>query len=54
VIGELKYKLGDLLKAREFLYAAMVNREGNPVIKRQAEDRLETVKAMLKAEAGKS
>jgi uncharacterized protein (DUF2225 family) len=48
VIGELKYKLGDLLKAREFLYSAMVNREGNPVIKRQAEDRLETVKAMLK------
>jgi uncharacterized protein (DUF2225 family) len=54
VIGELKYKLGDLLKAREFLYAAMVNRDGNPVIKRQAEDRLETVKAMLKeAEAQK-
>jgi uncharacterized protein (DUF2225 family) len=49
VIGELKYKLGDLLKAREFLYAAMVNRDGNPVIKRQAEDRLETVKVMLKA-----
>jgi uncharacterized protein (DUF2225 family) len=55
VIGELQYKLGDLLKAREFLYAAMVNREGNPVIKRQAEDRLETVKAMLKgAEERKS
>jgi uncharacterized protein (DUF2225 family) len=54
VIGELKYKLGDLLKAREFLYAAMVNKEGNPVIKRQAEDRLETVKAMLKAGEGKS
>jgi uncharacterized protein (DUF2225 family) len=55
VIGELKYKLGDFLKAREFLYAAMVNRDGNPVIKRQAEDRLETVKALLKgAEAQKS
>jgi uncharacterized protein (DUF2225 family) len=53
VIGELKYKLGDLIKAREFLYAAMVNRDGNPVIKRQAEDRLETVKAMLKAAEGK-
>jgi uncharacterized protein (DUF2225 family) len=50
VIGELKYKLGDLLKAREFLYAAMVNRDGNPVIKRQAEDRLDVVKAMLKEE----
>ncbi|MDR2357407.1 MAG: DUF2225 domain-containing protein [Oscillospiraceae bacterium] len=48
VIGELQYKLGDLPKAREFLYSAMVNREGNPVIKRQAEDRLETVKALLK------
>jgi uncharacterized protein (DUF2225 family) len=48
VIGELKFRLGDLVKAREFLYSAMVNREGNPVIKRQAEDRLETVKAMLK------
>jgi uncharacterized protein (DUF2225 family) len=54
VIGELKYKLGDLLKSREFLYAAMVNRDGNPVIKRQAEDRLETVKALLRdAEAKK-
>jgi uncharacterized protein (DUF2225 family) len=52
VIGELQYKLGDLLKAREFLYAAMVNRDGNPVIKRQAEDRLETVKAMLREAEG--
>ncbi|MDR1573283.1 MAG: DUF2225 domain-containing protein [Clostridiales Family XIII bacterium] len=52
VIGELKYKLGDLLKAREFLYAAMVNRDGNPVIKRQAEDRLDTVKAMLREAEG--
>jgi uncharacterized protein (DUF2225 family) len=50
VIGEIEYKLGDLMKAREFLYSAMVNREGNPVIKRQAENRLETVKAMLKEE----
>jgi uncharacterized protein (DUF2225 family) len=48
VIGELKYKLGDLLKAREFLYSAMVNRDGSPVIKRQAESRLETVKALLR------
>ncbi|MDR2771806.1 MAG: DUF2225 domain-containing protein [Clostridiales Family XIII bacterium] len=52
VIGELKYQLGDLLKAREFLYAAMVNRDGNPVTKRLAEDRLETVKALLKEAEG--
>ncbi|MDR2131992.1 MAG: DUF2225 domain-containing protein [Clostridiales Family XIII bacterium] len=48
MIGELKYKLGDLVKAREFLYAAMVNKSGNPLVKRQAEDRLDKVKAMLK------
>jgi uncharacterized protein (DUF2225 family) len=48
VIGEIHFKLGDIVKAREFFYSAMVNRDGNPVLKRQAEDRLEMVKALLK------
>jgi hypothetical protein len=48
VIGEINFRLGDLVKAREFFYSAMVNKDGNPVVRRQAEDRLEMMKALQK------
>ncbi|MDR3296364.1 MAG: DUF2225 domain-containing protein [Clostridiales Family XIII bacterium] len=47
VIGEISYKLGDLQRARQFLYAAFTNKEGTPVVKRQAEDRLDEIKRVL-------
>ncbi|MDR1136337.1 MAG: DUF2225 domain-containing protein [Clostridiales Family XIII bacterium] len=47
VIGELYFKLGDYEQARRFLYAAFTNKEGSPVIKRQAEDRLDEAKALM-------
>jgi uncharacterized protein (DUF2225 family) len=49
VIGELKYKLQDVDHARQFFYAAFTNRDGNPAVKRQAEDKLEEIKSILSA-----
>jgi hypothetical protein len=48
IIGEIMFKLGELTRARDFFYSAFTNKEGTPVIKRQAEDRLEVIKASIK------
>jgi uncharacterized protein (DUF2225 family) len=52
VIGELHYQLGAYEEARRFLYTAFTNKEGSPVIKRQAEVRLDQAKEMIKKIAG--
>lgn len=48
VIGELHYQLGEYEEARRFFYAAFTNKEGSPVIKRQAEGRLDQAKEKIK------
>ncbi|GHS93167.1 hypothetical protein AGMMS50276_02840 [Synergistales bacterium] len=49
-IGDLAFKTGDFGNARKFLFEAKQNKDGLPVIKEQAENRLEDLK---KAEAQK-
>lgn len=47
IIGELAYKLGDYKNARTFLFKAKTNKTGSPVLKRQAENRIEDIRIAL-------
>jgi uncharacterized protein (DUF2225 family) len=49
MIGETLCKLDEPERAREYLYAAFTNKEGTAVLKRQAENKLDEVKKILKA-----
>lgn len=46
ILGELHFKLGDLKQAKEYFHKAKLNRKGTPVLRNQAEDRLDEIKAL--------
>ncbi|MGI6153823.1 MAG: DUF2225 domain-containing protein [Christensenellaceae bacterium] len=44
MLGELNYKMGDIKKARDFLFKAKIEKDGAKVIKKYAEDLLDEIK----------
>ncbi|MCL2579716.1 MAG: DUF2225 domain-containing protein [Oscillospiraceae bacterium] len=48
IIGDLQQRVGDLNEARQFFYNAKINKEGTPLIARQADMRLDEIKELLK------
>jgi uncharacterized protein (DUF2225 family) len=50
VIGEIMFKLREFRQARDFFYSAFTNKQGTPVVKRQAEIRLDIAKERVKEE----
>jgi len=50
IIGELSLRLNDLPNARRFFFQAKTYRDGSPVLKRQAEDRIEYLRTLTPME----
>lgn len=46
IIGELNLKVNDLKNARDFFFKAKTNKEGTPLLKMQAENRLADIRGM--------
>ncbi len=47
IIAELALKLGDYITARNFFFKAKTDREGTPILRRHAEDRIEDIKEAM-------
>ncbi|MBP1737458.1 MAG: hypothetical protein H6Q60_1339 [Oscillospiraceae bacterium] len=54
IMGEICFKLGDFKKAREYYHKAKINRAGTPVLQKQAEDRMDDIKSLMKQNAAAS
>ncbi|MCL2056525.1 MAG: DUF2225 domain-containing protein [Oscillospiraceae bacterium] len=54
IIGDLYHRLGELEDARTFFYYVKTNKEATTVIRRQADNRLEEIKIILKELAAKN
>ena len=48
IIGDLKLRAGEIDEARQFFFSAKSNKEGTPMVARQAELRLDETKELLK------
>jgi len=49
VLGELHYRLKNFAEAQKNYHKAILRRGGNPVVNRQAEDRLAEIKKLIRA-----
>ena len=50
IIGELSLRINDLINARKFFFQAKTDKEGSPVLARQAEDRIEYLRQLMLTE----
>jgi uncharacterized protein (DUF2225 family) len=48
IIGELSFKMNDFKNARNFFFKAKTERSGAAILKRMAEDRIETIRETVK------